>query len=104
MEGINFEKDIQPSIDALFSGKYDLSVKPKEESDSACNLSLLIRVLWLKLKLRLNVLTSWRKNVCVVVYNIIWLHILNGTLPQKKLQFRGWHNTRFLPRQTNQSR
>lgn len=47
---IDFKKDIQPSIDALFSGKYDLSVKPKEEGDAVCNISLLLRVLMIEAK------------------------------------------------------
>jgi hypothetical protein len=47
---IDFEKDVKPSIDALFTGKYDISVKPAEGSDDAvCNVSLILRVLLIEM-------------------------------------------------------
>jgi hypothetical protein len=48
----DWAKEIQPSLDSLFSNKYDVIVKPSDEkcTDPPCNLSLLVRVLLIELK------------------------------------------------------
>ena len=47
---IDFVKDVKPSIDALFTGKYDVTVKPAEDStDAPCNISLILRVLLIEI-------------------------------------------------------
>lgn len=42
---IDFEKDVQPCIDSLFTGEMDIVVKPKDEKIHPCNISLILRVL-----------------------------------------------------------
>jgi hypothetical protein len=48
---VDFKKDVQPSIDSLFTGKYDIIVKPSEESseDAPCNISIILRVVLFEL-------------------------------------------------------
>jgi hypothetical protein len=61
---IDFKKEVQPCIDALFSGKYDLIVKPAEDSeDSPCNLSLILRVVLIELN-NLNKILKDKECVC----------------------------------------
>lgn len=40
-----FEKNIKPHIDGLFTGKYDLIVTPEDKEQSPINYSTIIRTL-----------------------------------------------------------
>lgn len=61
---IDFEKDVQPCIDSLFTGKYDIIVKPKEEPDAPCNVSLILRVLLIEFSKLSKVVKEMEKCVC----------------------------------------
>lgn len=61
---IDFEKDVQPCIDSLFTGKYDIIVKPKEECDAPCNVSLILRVLLVEFSNLAKTVKQMEKCVC----------------------------------------
>lgn len=61
---IDFEKDVQPCIDSLFTGKYDIIVKPKEEIDAPCNVSLILRVLLIEFSNLAKTVKEMEKCVC----------------------------------------
>jgi hypothetical protein len=61
---IDFEKDVQPCIDSLFTGKYDIIVKPKEEIDAPCNVSLILRVLLVEFSKLAKTVQQMEKCVC----------------------------------------
>lgn len=66
-ETFSFEKHVQPSIDALFSGKYDLIIRPSDEecTDPPCNLSLLVRILMIDTKKLLADKCGCKNTKCV---------------------------------------
>jgi hypothetical protein len=61
---IDFEKDVQPCIDSLFTGKYDVVVKPKEDADAPCNISLILRVLLVEFSKLARTVKEMEKCVC----------------------------------------